>query len=72
MPETPCTGVENFNVDTTKADWSQCPGEDIWSAAQQVVEGGSGAGSLIFCRSDRYNWGLSINPVSRRGQHQVR
>jgi hypothetical protein len=60
MPKDPCTGVENWNQ---KKPGMMCPGEAIWTEAQRVID----AAKL----PDDYAWGAAINPVSRRGQHQV-
>lgn len=39
-----------------------CPGESIWSEGAKLLEG---AGK-------KYDYGMAINPVQRRGMHQVR
>lgn len=38
-----------------------CPGESIWTEGAKLLEG---AGK-------KYNYGMAINPVQRRGMHQV-
>jgi hypothetical protein len=58
MPSQACVGVENWN----SAHGSGCPGEDIWD---------HGSGLLKQAGKDA-TWGMAINPVNRRGQHQVR
>jgi hypothetical protein len=58
MPATPCTGVENWD---NSDGGSGCPGESIWDVAHK---------ELVNAQRDA-TWGMSINPVSRRGQHQV-
>jgi hypothetical protein len=51
-----------------------CAGEDIWDAAQSVIEDINynpvlSAFSPYFGMDNIF--GLAINPVSRRGEHQV-
>lgn len=58
MPATPCTGVENWD---NSDGGNGCPGESIWDVAHT---------ELVNAKRDAM-WGMSINPVSRRGQHQV-
>jgi hypothetical protein len=59
MPTAACTGVENWN---NPGNHKGCPGEDIWDEGRTILKNaGKGAG-----------WGMAINPVSKRGQHQVR
>jgi len=58
MPATPCTGVENWD---NSDGGSGCPGESIWDVAHS---------ELVNAKRDAL-WGMSINPVSRRGQHQM-
>ncbi len=45
-------------------NWNQgkCPKEEIWD---------EGAATLASAKKG-HGWGMAINPVSRRGQHQVR
>jgi len=55
MPSGPCTGVENW-------DRLPCPKEAIWD---------QGLAEIKNAGKDPSSWGMSINPVSRRGQHQM-
>jgi hypothetical protein len=55
MPTKPCTGVENYNQ-------PPCPGESIWNEGQAILDAVDPKDPLL---------GMAINPVSRRGQHQV-
>jgi len=55
MPQKPCTGVENW-------DRGSCPRDDIWDKGQADLDAEG---------RDGLAWGMAINPVSRRGQHQM-
>lgn len=65
--------MENWNtVNTTTG--MKCPGEAIWTAAQAVIDDAARAGKLPDDATYQFGynfWGAAINPVSRRGQHQV-
>lgn len=64
MPADPCPGVEHWsNPNAGSVKTIKCPGEDIWSAANAVIRD-SGLWDVDL-------WGMAINPVNRRGQHQV-
>lgn len=39
-----------------------CPGETIWSEGYRLLQGAG----------QQYTYGMSINPVGRRSEHQVR
>ena len=45
-------------------NWNKggCPGEKIWSKGAQELERAN----------HKYDYGMAINPVERRGMHQVR
>lgn len=65
MPTQPCTGVDNWNKNNKD---NNCPSdsnngqhEAIWNAAQ---------GELDAAGRDA-TWGMAINSVGRRGQHQM-
>jgi hypothetical protein len=51
--------VENWN--NPPQHGTGCPGEDIWDHGRDILKG---AGKDA-------TWGMAINPVNRRGQHQV-
>jgi hypothetical protein len=57
LPTAACTGVENW--DNPKPH-TGCPGEKIWDFGRDQL------------KSKDATWGMAINPVSLRGQHQVR
>lgn len=55
LPTQPCSGVENWYH-------GGCGGEGIWGYSEQLLaSAGKTAGK----------WGMAINPIKRRGQHQV-
>lgn len=58
VPANPCTGVENW--DTAAAHG--CPGEAIWDTGAEEIDRAK----------PKETYGMAINPIGRRGHHQVR
>lgn len=55
IPRSPCKGVESWD------NRNVCPGDAIWSYGFNELKNAH--------KQDLY--GMAINPVERRGQHQV-
>jgi hypothetical protein len=61
IPANPCTGVENWD---NAASGGGCPGEAIWKTGADEIDKAKLPGGTTY--------GMAINPIGRRGHHQVR